>query len=168
MSGNTDKRGSGEQLPVSRMALRLVPYAIRPGQDERAGSPAVVVNYSASFDPLPAGTDFTDLPAPPAADLPGAQLAPLALEIIVRPGIAVDENGNEVLTFSLDSQVQDYMAAGPEQVETQTSLSPWAHDLNSDTIGERVARVHAAEPDERLQRILELADAMMAPLEPGK
>ena len=166
MARAKNNQSTGEQLPVSRMALRLVPYAIRSGAGERDAAPSVVVNYAANFHPLPGGTDISDLPDPPAADLPGAPLQPLAVEIAVQPIVTNDENGNEELSFSIDALVPCNPNVEKDQAAAQTALSPWKHDVSSDLVNECIARVQDAGPGDRYQRILELADAMMAPLDP--
>ena len=147
------------------MALRLVPYALRPDEEAGRGTPDVVVNYAANLDPLPGDSKISALPNPPAAGLPGAQLKPLVLEIVVRPAIVTNENGDEVLTFALDARLPQETREVPHRIEPHNAMSPWAHDMSSDVVNECVARVRNATPKNRYQRILDLADAMMAPLD---
>jgi hypothetical protein len=150
------------------MALRLVPYAMRSEVEEGDEMPAVAVNYAATLDPLPDDTSVGDLPDPPAAGLPGAQLQPLALEVVIQAAVVNDENGNEVLTFALGARLPEQSAAASQQPASQEALSPWTHDMSSEAVYENVARIRSAPSEDRYYHILELADAMMAPLDPNK
>ena len=170
MTDDKRKLKPDSRLPISRMALRLVPYAMRPEPEERAEdeSSPVVVNYAANLDPLPEGTDVSDLPEPPVATLPGAALPSLVIEITVQPMVVNDDNGNEVLTFALDARLPAELGSHELQSEPEDPLSTWAHDLKSDAVDDCVSRVRNAAPEDRYQRLLDLADAMMAPLEPTR
>lgn len=162
-SGTNNNAG---RMPESRMVLRLVPYAMRADRADDVGDdkPPVIVNYAANLDHLPDGAKISDLPIPPAANLPGAPLPPLAVEIIVQPIVTTDADGNDVLTFSLNAQLPGHLGEGSEEAEPQEPLSPWKHDMHSDAVNECVVRVRSAAPNDRYQRLTELADAMMAPL----
>lgn len=170
MTDHNRNRNAEPKLPISRMALRLVPYAMRPEPAEGGEHEAVpvVVNYAANLDPMPEGTDVSELPNPPTATLPGAALPPLVVEITVQPMVVNDENGNEVLTFALDARLPHESAAGELQAEPPDSPSPWAHDLGSAAVEDCVSRVRDAAPEDRYQRLLELADTMMAPLDSNR
>lgn len=154
-------------LAESRMVLRLVPHALRTEKEhgDAEGKPPVIVNYAANLDPLPEGMSIRDLPDPPAANIPGAPLQALAIEIAVRPIVTTDENGDEVLTFSLNASLPGVTASARQQAEVPESSTPWNHDMHSEAVKECVARVQGAAREDRYQRLIELADTMMAPLD---